>query len=84
MPLERARHQKSEVAGRANRGDGEANPEMARDEARLACHTKESSGQDSLLHKAVSRENIYHASVTSTFRTAQCGPACRVVWEGHT
>jgi len=73
MPLERARHQKSEVAGRANRGDGEANPEMARDEARLACHTKESSGQDSLLHKAVSRENMVKAWKHVKSNKGSCG-----------
>jgi hypothetical protein len=38
-----------------------------------------------LFWQALSRENMAHTQthMTSTSRTARCGPACRVVWQGR-
>ncbi len=61
MSLERARHQKPGASGRTKEGNGEAEPKVVCDEARLACHAKEGSWQEGLLQKALSRENMVKA-----------------------
>lgn len=61
MSLERAKHQKPEKSGRTVRREGESRPERVRDEARLACRTQGGSGQEDLLQKALSRENMVKA-----------------------
>lgn len=61
MSLEHARHQEPGELGRSVRGNGEARLDTVRDEASLACHTQEGSGQEDLLHKALSRENMVKA-----------------------
>ncbi len=61
MSLERARHQKPEKPGHTVRGEGEARPDTICDEARFACPTQEGSGQEDLLQKALSRENMVQA-----------------------
>ena len=78
MSLGRALHQKPGNAGRNAGGRGEAEPEAKRDEARTARDETGSPGREDLLGQAWRAP----AFITSTARTARCGPACRVVWEG--
>ena len=61
MSLKRARHQKPEKPGRTVTREGEARPATVRDEVRLACRIQEGSGQEDLLQKALSRENVVKA-----------------------
>ena len=57
MALGSARHQKPAQAGRVVDGGGEAAPGDGRDEARLARHGKDDSGQD-LLAQVLSKANM--------------------------
>ena len=63
-------------AGRVGEARGEAACEPVSDEAEGPRHGPNDTGSHdaALLHAA--------GLMTSTFRTARCGPACRVVWEG--
>ncbi len=61
MTLKRARHQKPGRPGRADCGEGEAQPVATRGEARSADHQLESSGREDLLKQALSRENMVAA-----------------------
>ena len=85
MTLGRALHQKPEESGRDEVGNGEARADAPRDEARLAYQQQEGLGREDLFWQALSRENMAHTQthMTSTSRTARCGPACRVVWQGR-
>lgn len=58
MSLERVRHQKPGLAGRALGRQGEAEPEGARDETRAARQGSEGSGRGGLLGQALARENL--------------------------
>ena len=83
MTLGEVWHQKSgEPQGLTERTAarrGEAASKAMSDEAEPARHAQTSRGAEDLLLQALARENIL---LTSTSRTARCGPACRVVWEG--
>ena len=73
--------------GRTLAGRGEAASESVSDEAGPARHAQTDWGADDLLGQALARENMGSPGspkilLTSTSRTARCGPACRVVWEG--
>lgn len=57
MPLDGARHQKPGEPGRAAQAKGEAHEPGGRDEARLARHVDEGSGQD-LLSRVLARGNL--------------------------
>ena len=85
MTLGRALHQKPEQSGRDEVGNGEARADAPRDEARPAYQQQEGLGREDLFWQALSRENMAHTQthMTSTSRTARCGPACRVVWQGR-
>ena len=78
-------------AGRAGRRFGEAGPETASDETGGTLHehpdtgsAKPMAGTGGLLEAALTRQNLGCAKtvMTSNSRTARCGPACRVVWQG--
>jgi RNA-directed DNA polymerase len=58
MWLGSARHQKPGEPGRAERGQGEALPDIGRDEARLARHEPEGLGRADLLAQALARANL--------------------------
>jgi group II intron reverse transcriptase/maturase len=60
MLLGSARHQKPEQTGRTVSGEGEAQPNAARDEARLAQQGQDGSGPR-LLEQALARDNLLQA-----------------------
>ena len=76
MSMPKAQRQMPAQAGRAGAARGEAACEPASDEADGPRHEPNDTGSHdaALLHAA--------GRMTSTSRTARCGPACRVVWEG--
>ena len=76
MSMPKALRQMPARAGRAGAARGEAACEPASDEAEGPRHEPNDAGNHdaALLHAA--------GLMTSTSRTARCGPACRVVWEG--
>ena len=76
MLMSEAMRQMPAPAGRAGAARGEAAREPASDEADGPRHEPNGTGNNDVafLHAAV--------LMTSTSRTARCGPACRVVWEG--
>ena len=76
MSMSKAMRQMPARAGRAGAARGEAACEPVSDEADGPRHEPNDTGNNDVafLHAAV--------LVTSTSRTARCGPACRVVWEG--
>ena len=92
MTLDEVLHQKSGgpqgPTERTAARRGEAASEAVSDEAESARHAQTSRGAGDLLWQVLARENMVrppgHTQIllTSTSRTARCGPACRVVWEG--
>jgi hypothetical protein len=81
MPIDGALHQKPGKPGRTEKGRGEAASATVSDEATLARHAQTDWGAGDLLGQALAREKA-QILLTSTTRTARCGPARRVVWEG--
>ena len=76
---------------RAGRRHGEAVPDTASDETGRTLHehpgtgsAKLMAGTGGLLEAALTRQNLGCAKtvMTSNSRTARCGSACRVVWQG--
>ena len=61
MSLKRAWHQMLGQPGRANVGEGEPQLDVVSDEASLAGHTQEASGQGNLLQQILLRENMVKA-----------------------
>ena len=61
MSLKHAMHQMPGQPGRANVGEGEPQLYVASDEASLAGHTQEASGQGNLLQQILLRENMVKA-----------------------
>ena len=76
MSMSKAMRKMPALAGRVGAARGEAASEPVSDEADGPRHEPNDTGNNDVafLHAAV--------LVTSTSRTARCGPACRVVWEG--
>ena len=78
--------------GRAGRRHGEAGSDTASDETGGTLHehlhtgsAKSKAGTGGLLEAALTRQKpgAARAVLTSNSRTARCGPACRVVWQGR-
>jgi RNA-directed DNA polymerase len=61
MSLKHAMHQTLGQPGRANVGEGEPQLDVASDEASLASHTQEGSGQEDLLQQILLRKNMVKA-----------------------
>jgi len=61
MSLKHAMHQMLGQPGRANVGEGEPQLDVVSDEASLAGHTQEGSGQEDLLQQILLRENLVKA-----------------------
>ena len=70
MTMCRAKRQMSASAERSGVGRGEAQPDPSSGEAMRPRHEAGSTGPGT------------SSLLTSTSRTARCGPACRVVWQG--
>ena len=84
MSRQKALRQMPAQAGRAGEARGEAASEPASDEAGGPQREPNDTGDPhaALLHAALTRDGATPSLMTSTFRTARYGPACRVVWEG--
>ena len=86
MRLEDAMRQKTGQLELLPKNRGEAHGRRQSGEVSTASKGTERSGTDDtllLMEQVVERRNAIEASdVTSTLRTAGCGPARPVVWEG--
>ena len=87
MSLDEARRQKTAQAELSHEGTGEARAVPRSGEASSAANGDGGSGTDHLLDEVVERDNLRKwcpesVVLTSTDRTAGCGPTCPVVWEG--
>ena len=73
MSMSEAMRQMPASAGRVGAARGEAASEPVSDEADGPRHEPSDTGKS---------DGATPSDLTSTSRTARCGPACRVVWEG--
>ena len=73
MSMSEAMRQMPAPAGRVGDARVEAAREPASDEADGPRHESSDTGKS---------DGVTPSFMTSTPRTARCGPACRVVWEG--
>jgi hypothetical protein len=84
--MSKAMRQMPDPSGRVSVAHGEAVRDLTSDEAcgPLLEHpgtgsAKQMAGTGGLLEAALTRQMV----LTSNSRTARCGPACRVVWQGR-